>query len=182
MRINLISAISYLSPFVLINFSPNLYLTKVRSGRTRMITFATNTEINFPIHSVTIYTENTAWIICTPVAINPAAIIELPPPVDPPKKNTVIGVAVTVATKAITIPDITCFQIVFIILCLDNKPDEIPIKNEQNAYGSHVGSIIPLIKFVRTPVTAAGIGPAKVPTKITPIISRSTGIFKMEVS
>ena len=83
--------------------------------------------------SVTIYTDRTASKICLPVAINPAAIIDAPPPVAPPKKNTVIGVAVTVATRAMTIPDTINFQILFIILYLDNNPEVIPIKKEQNA-------------------------------------------------
>ena len=100
---------------------------------------------------------------------------------DPPKKNTVIGVAVIVATKAMMIPETANFQTLVSILYLDNNPAETPIKNEVNAYGIQEGSIIPLIRFVSTPVTAAGIGPAKAPTRITPIISRSTGIFNIDV-
>lgn len=56
------------------------------------------------------------------------------------------------------IPEITNFQTFVIILYFDNNPDEIPIKNAQKAYGIHVGSKIPLIKFVNTPVTAPGSG------------------------
>ena len=36
--------------------------------------------------------------------------MEAPPPVAPPKKNTVIGVAVIVPTNAMIIPEITNFQ------------------------------------------------------------------------
>lgn len=81
-----------------------------------MIRYATKTEINFPTLSVIMYTENTDCKISLPVAIKPAASMEAPPPVAPPKKNTVIGVAVIVPTSASIMPEMINFQIFVIML------------------------------------------------------------------
>ena len=97
------------------------------------ISQAMKTERIFPALSVTMYTDNTDVSIFCPVAIRPAAIMEAPPPDAPPKKKTVMGVAVMVPTSPRTMPETISFHTLVIMLYLARRPAASPMKKAQIA-------------------------------------------------